>query len=52
MSEGPPSVGGGFSWSAKGRILTRIECDFHSPSGVAAPSESALRIYDFLFEFQ
>src|ERR1700730_2961651 len=52
MSEGPPSVGGILSSSAKAGIPERIAGEFHSRLGASAPPLSASRRYDFPYQFQ
>src|SRR5579862_7943151 len=52
MSDGPPSLGGRMSSSAKGGIPCRIAGEFHSRSGAATPPLSAQFIYGFSSKFQ
>src|SRR5580704_485890 len=52
MSEGPLSVGGRLSSSAKAGIPERIAAEFHSRSGAVTPPLSASPRWDFPYYFQ
>src|SRR5580693_1859001 len=52
MSEGPPSVGGRLSSSAKAGIPGRIAAEFHSRSGAVAPPLSASDRWYFIKTYQ